>query len=187
MIVKICTKEDLNDIHNLLYSHEKIAGLLIEKPTLEEFKKKFSDDVITFGYYVNNELISFLITRKLSELPSWYVSMISSKNLNFFKFNNSGLADLFDAAVEYWESKNLYSFIFVQSVKHRNLLNGKITKSSNNLKKYQIPGATLEVIKKNSKSKSTLINKLCKNYTYPNDIIIKWVFRKDYLQENFKK
>jgi hypothetical protein len=112
--------------------------------------------------------------------------MISSKNSKIFNFEKSGFANLFDSAVEYWEKQNMFSFIFIQPVNHRNLLNGKITNASKNLKKYQIPGATLEVVKKGTISSSTLISKMCRNSTCTRDMIVKWVFRKDYLQEDFK-
>ena len=61
-----------------------------------------------------------------------------------------------------------------------------IMKLCKNLKNYQIPGATLEVIKKGNISSSTLINELCRNNTFTRDMIVKWVFRQDYLQEDFK-
>ncbi len=184
--VRLCNKIDIVDIYNILFSHNRIGGVHIDQPTIEEFEKRFTPDIITFGYFVDNVLVSFLTTRKLSEIPSWYVSMISSKNSKYFKCKESGIPNLFDLAVEYWENQGVFSFIFIQSVKHRNILNGNITKLSKNLKNYQIPGATLEVIKKDSVSTSSLISKLCKHTTFPEDKIVKWVFRRDYLQENFK-
>lgn len=184
--VRLCTKIDIVDIYNILFSHNRIGGIHIDQPTIEEFEKRFTPDIITFGYFVDNVLVSFLTTRKLSEIPSWYVSMISSKHSNFFNFKESGLSNLFDSAVEYWEKQGVFSFILIQSVKHRNILNGRIMKLCKNLTNYQIPGATLEVIKKDSLSTSTLISKLCKHTTFTEDKIVKWVFRQDYLQENFK-
>ena len=183
--VRLCTKLDIVDIYNILFSHDEIGGMYL-KETIEEFEKRFTDNVITFGYFVDGTLASFLITRKLMEIPSWYVLMISSKNSKIFNFKKSGFANLFDSAVEYWEKQYVFSFILIQSVNHRNLLNGRIMKLCKNLKNYQIPGATLEVIKKGNISSSTLINKLCRNNTYTRDMIVKWVFRQDYLQEDFK-
>ena len=184
--VRLCTKIDIIDVHRILFSHNRIGGIPVDQPTIEEFEKRFTDNVITFGYFVNGILISFLITKKLIEIPSWYVLMMSSKNSKIFNFKESGFANLFDSAVEYWEKQYVFSFIFIQPVNHRNFLNGKITNASKNLKKYQIPGATLEVIKKGTISSSMLISKLCKNNTFTRDMIVKWVFRQDYLQEDFK-
>ena len=49
-------------------------------------KTSLTDNVATFGYFVDGTLTSFLITKKLIEIPSWYVLMISSKNSKKFNF-----------------------------------------------------------------------------------------------------
>ena len=183
---RLCTEKDMESMYDIMYSHNKIAGIKINKPSFETFKNKFNSNIVTFGYFVDNRLTSFLVTRKLLEIPSWYVSMISVERSLFFDFEESGLSELFDAAIEYWENLEIFSFIFIQSVRHRNLLNGKILKFSKSLKNYQIPAPTIEIIKANTESQSSLIRELCKNNTYAEDKIVKWVFKKDHHQENFK-
>jgi hypothetical protein len=185
-MIRICNDQDLLEMYRILYSHNKIAGLDTPNTSFEDFKKKFNKDIITFGYFEDNKLVSFLITKKILEIPSWYVSMMSSEKSFYFDFEKSGLADLFDASAEYWETQGIFSFILIQSIRHRNLLNGRIAQYCKKLSEYQIPGATLEVIKKGTISSSSLISKLCNNNIFQEDKIVKWVFRQDYLQENFK-
>jgi hypothetical protein len=183
---RLCTEKDFESMYDMMYSHNKIAGIKINKPSFENFKNKFNSNILTFGYFVDNKLTSFLVTRKLLEIPSWYVSMISVERSLFFDFKKSGLPELFDTAITHWESQEIFSFILIQSIKHRNLLNGRILQHCKKLSNYQIPGATLEIIKQNTLSSSSLIRELCKNNVYDEDKIVKWVFRKDYHQENFK-
>ena len=115
--VRLCTKLDIVDIYNILFSYDKIGGMDL-KETIEEFEKRFTDNVATFGYFVDGTLTSFLITKKLIEIPSWYVLMISSKNSKKFNFKESGFANLFDSAVEYWEKQFVFSFMLILSLIH---------------------------------------------------------------------
>lgn len=184
--VRLCTYDDLDQVYEMIYNHTSVAGVKIDKQALAEFKLRFSKDIITFGFFKNNKLKSFLITRQLSEIPSWYITLWSTDQVTIKNLKNCGIPQLFDAAVDYWEKQNIFSFFFIQTVKHRNILNGRITSNSERLKEYEIPGATIEIIKKGELSKFTLINKLCKNNVSEKDRIVKWVFKKNHLQDEFK-
>jgi hypothetical protein len=178
---RLCTEEDFKSMYDIIYSHNKIAGLKVDRPSFEGFKNKFNNNIITFGFFINGVLNSFLVTRKIPEQSSWYVSMISVKQSSFFNFKESGLSELFDAAIEYWENLEIFSFIFIQSVRQRNFINAERLKISKILKNYHQPAMTIEIIKANTTSQFSLIRELCKNNIYPEDKIVKLLFKKDSL------
>jgi len=183
MPIKLCNcVNDASQIYDIVHQRTKVAGRPINKSrSKEEFIQFLLTNTITFGYFDDEELLSFLVTKGLTELPAWHVLLIGTKHRqDKFNIKNSNIPDVIDAALDYWESQNIFSITFVQPRKHRNHINGiSIATVSEKMKKYTNPAATLEIIKKGENSKFSLINSLNRDLTFPHDMIVKWSFRLD--------
>lgn len=182
-VFQIKSKRDLTQVYEMLFSHKIISGTEIDPMPMDEFYQKFSKKIITFGFFENGELQSFIITRKLEEISCWFIQMMSVKNRNVFNYEQSKLAELFDAALEYWESKNVFLWIVIQSIKHRSVLNTGISNLSKKTKDYQIPGVTLEIIKKGTVSTNSLVYKCTKGIPSTKDQVVKLVYHKSKLYD----
>lgn len=183
MTVRLCTeRKDISQIYDILHQRKKVAGRPINTSrTKEEFIHLILNNAITFGYFQDDELISYVVTKELKELPAWHVLLVGTKyQQDNFQIKESRIPDVADATIEYWESKDIFSITFIQPRKHRNYINGiNIATISDRMKMYTNPAATLEVIKKGELSKYSLINSLNQNLTFPHDMVVKWSFKLD--------
>lgn len=182
---RLLTEEDYPLVYDLIYSHNIIAGLTVERPAFEVFVNKISKDDRLFGHFKDGELTAFLGTKLLKSLPSWYFSMLSSKRKqDYFDIRKTGIVEVVDTAIEYWESQGIFSMFTIQSLKHRRVLTDQLKKySPGRFSQYQVPAPTVEVIKAGTLSNSLLIRSMCQDNIFDEDKIVKWIFRKDYLHE----
>jgi hypothetical protein len=179
---RLLTENDHEQVYELIYSHSIIAGIKVEKPSLEDFKNKIQPEDIMFGHFEDTKLVALLSSRALKSFPSWFIVMLTSKRRqDYFDIRKTGLVEVMDKAIEYWEDCGIYSIFTIQSVKHRRILTDQLKKySPGRFSQYQVPAPTVEVIKKGTESKSLVIKNMCQGNVYDEDKIVKWIFRKDF-------
>lgn len=183
-MIKLCNSpEEFSQIYDILNSRKRVAArnLTTLRPK-EEFIEKYSKNLITYAFFENNRIISYLSSKLLKEIPSWYVYLIGTRDkLDRFNIAKTKISQVVDATLDHWEKRNINSVVFLQSMSHRKHLNGEqISKISDKMKNYTNPAATLEIIKKGESSKFSLINNtICQGIVYPTDIVVKWSFKKD--------
>jgi len=181
-MIRDYSEEYLPQMYELLFSHRKITGTLIEdlahKPTLEEFGQRFTSHVKTLLYFKDDELISFMSTRRLEEFPSWFISIATSKARRVFNPKESGFIELFSGMLDYWEEQGLTSFFMVQPRTHSFLVNMIVGEHIPKVSNYLIPAFVVETIPKGERSKNTMIDKMLKHNSFNEEIIVKWVHRK---------
>jgi hypothetical protein len=178
--------DDYCQMFDIFYSRNKFAGRTLDrKLPLETFIEKVSKNLITYGYFENDQLKSFLSSKLLKEIPSWYVYMIGiKKEKNIFDLEKTGLSLVVDHCLSYWEQQGINSIIFIQSIKHRAHINGiNISEISEKMKEYTNPAATLEIIKKGERSEFSLIKSLMQDNVFPTDIVVKMSFKKDLFKD----
>jgi hypothetical protein len=181
-MIREYTEQDLPQMYDLLFSHRKITGTLIEdlvqKPTMEEFAKRFTSHVKTLLYFKDNELVSFISSRRLEEFPSWYISIITSKPQRKFNVTDSGFTELFSHTLEYWENQGLNSFFLAQPKTHSFLLNVLVGDLVPKVNDYLVPAFVVEVVPKGTRSNNSVVDKLLKHNTFNEDMVVKWVHKK---------
>lgn len=183
MTVRICTsREDISQLYDILQQRKKVAGRPINTSrTKDEFIDWILPHAITYGYFNGEELISFLVSKGLKEIPAWHIFLIGTKyQQEKFDIKESKFPEITDATLEYWESQNIFSFTCIQPRYHRGYISGmSVATVSEKMKEYTLPAATLEIIKKGEKSKFDLINTLNQQLTFNHDMVVKWCFKKD--------
>lgn len=189
MIKLITTDEDHKLVYDLMTEHTRIASRVVEHNTFEQYIDRVRvKNPVTFGYFDDNgNLMSFLISATLSAIPSWFFVLVTTKKTTRFNMGTSGIPDLIEATVNYWEDKGINSFLYIQSVTHRSYINGEQMKKhlppEAKFHDYLAPGVTLELLKANSRSKFSLIDGLCQESLFPTDVVIKWTFKKSLMQD----
>lgn len=172
----------LMEMYQLLFSHRKITGTLIEdlkqKPTFEEFCVRFPPAVKTFLYFKDDELISFMCSRELGEFPSWYVSMVTAKPQKVFNPKTNGLSELFNATFGYWNTTELSSFFVIQPKTHAFIMNPIVLEDVPEAKVYDLPSVIITTIPKGERCKYSIIDKMLKHNTYNEDMVVKWGHKK---------
>lgn len=181
-MIREFSEEYLPQMYELLFSHRKITGTLIEdlvqKPTLEEFGKRFTKNVKTLLYFKDDELISFISSRRLEEFPSWYISIITTKPQRKFNTINTGFVELFSQSLDYWEEQGLTSFFLAQPKTHSFLLNVLVGDLVPKVNDYLVPAFVIETVPKGTRSTNSVVDKLLKHNTFNEDMVVKWVHRK---------
>lgn len=183
-MIKLCTTADeISQIYDILENRKRVSARNLESLSpRNEFIERFLKHLTTYAYFEDGKITAFLSSALLKEIPSWYVFLVGTRDKQgMFDIKNTKIPDVVDATLEHWESKNIFSVVFSQSVTHRSKLNGEsIATVSEKMKEYTNPGATLEVIPKGELSKFSMINdRICQGVRFPTDMVIKWSFRKD--------
>ena len=183
-MIKLCTTaEEISQIYDILNSKKRVAGRNVKefKPK-NEFIEKFLTNLVTYAYFEKGKIVSYLSSKLLKELPAWHVFLVGTDNYQQkFNISDTKISEVVDATLDHWESRDIFSVVFLQARFHRSHINGEnISKLSDRMKNYTNPAATLEIIKKGEKSKFTLINDtLCQGIVFPKDMVVKWSFKKD--------
>jgi hypothetical protein len=189
MIKQIVTEEDYKLVHELITAHDKIATRIVEHKTFDEFMHNVrAKNPVTIGYFNDDgNLVSMLMSAALSAIPSWFFVLVTTRKSARFDMGQSGIPNLIEATVNYWENNGINSFLYIQSMTHRSYINGEEMKKhlppDAKFHDYMSPGVTLELIKANTKSKFSLINGLCQDSLYPTDVIIKWTFKQSLMRD----
>jgi hypothetical protein len=189
MIKQIITEEDYRLVHDLTTEHNRIASRIVEHKSFDEFMNRVkAKNPVTIGYFDNNgNLMSMLMSAPLSAIPSWFFVLVTTRKTSRFNMSTSGIPELIEATVSYWEDKGINSFLYIQSTTHRSYINGEEMKkhlpSNAKFHDYMAPGVTLELLKANTRSKYSLIDSLCQESLFPKDVIIKWTFKKSLMQD----
>lgn len=170
--VRSADHQDYSTLYYLLTLHNKVAKeAQISYLTFEDFQDKIKN-IVTFLFEENGLINSFMITFKLQELPIWVVRLVVTRPTDkWFKPESNGIADLYDYAINYWESQGLTAFGYVQPKSHFQSGNKRIRKASKKLQSYT--GFTLYEYQKNKVIEHSLSKKIAGVDLYMNDVVIR--------------
>jgi hypothetical protein len=132
--------------------------------------------VVTYCHFVDNTMTSFMISHCLEELPTWIVRLVCGKKSTFFNPKKVGICALYDSTINYWESKELKNFLYVQPSIFLSAGNSMTRSGSTKLQEYVPYNYCL--IKANTTSSFPLIRKIMVDNTFEEDMIARWCFKK---------
>jgi hypothetical protein len=177
MHIRICEPDDYSEIYHLCAEHKKFARRVLRtRLSIEEVTRIIGPNVVIFGCFENKKLISFMATKKLHTVPAWYMILVVCKHGNpMFNAATNGIAELYNAAIKFWESEELFNFVYVQP--------SSFTKSANTrqhsieLQRYSV--FTMYEIPKNKKTMYPFINSFVGNTISPVDQVVRWCYRNE--------
>jgi hypothetical protein len=172
-MIRICTLNDFLELYEILKSKKKISGanrsLTID---FNRFSQWFgAENRRCFAFVVDEQIVSFLLTKRSSFDSHWIVEMIASRRVcNIFDDKKYGHSKLYDAAVAYWEAKGLTRFMYIQPLTFATF-NSKVRQNSKALQEYST--ADMMVVPKNTAPDDPIVRELTMNLTFPNDMIVR--------------
>lgn len=178
MYVRICDEADFQKIYELCAEHSKFSRRVLQnRMSFTDVKRILTADVVPFGYFNDdNELIAFMVTKRLLLLPAWYMSMVVCKKGNArFDASTNGIAALYDTAIPYWETYGIANFIYVQPTSFAASANTRA--HSTELRKYAV--FDMCVIPKHKRVDSILINNLVNQQVFPVDQTVRWCYKNE--------
>jgi hypothetical protein len=162
MDIKISTEEkDLFELYKILYDHQRFAKSKLNHRSFESFLEKIDDTTFPFMCFKDNVLVSSLISVQVKEMPMWFMNtVITRKGVSYrFDAKKNGLSLLFDEALKYWETRDIYNMLYVQPKIYMNSANDSVLYNSPYLlQNYK--GYTLAEFLPNEDIKFSLIKKL---------------------------
>ena len=156
--IRFCTKDDLQEIIEIVNENKSIYGIDIKTSGIQDFHIKgiklfFEtpiEEVKIVGCFVKKKLISFSLMRFWEAMPVWAASMMYSRLDKFDKKNNELLLILgTKKMIEYAESKNVYNFYMV--TRYSNIRKRWNLIMSENFPEYTV--AEVEILEPFEKSK----------------------------------
>lgn len=171
---RIAQSKDYATMYNILLGKKRIASQVQhDYPKFDTFTAKLQqDNVVSFVYESEDNIMGFLISYSLTELPMWVLRLHVFQTLDhFYNPVKNGMRDLYDYVINYWEVQGLNSFIYLQPVKHTKLQNVPLRNSSQLLKTYT--SFDLCKIKKNNFINYTLVEKIAGTTSFQTDMSLR--------------
>lgn len=175
---RLAESTDYADMYNILIGKKRIASQIQQDyPKFDMFTNKLQqDNVVSFVYELEDNIVGFLISYSLPELPMWVLRLHVFKTLNnFYNPIKNGMKDLYDFVITYWEAQGLTSFIYLQPVNHTKSQNVSLRNSSQLLKTYT--SFDLYKIKKNKCINYTLVEKIAGTNFFQTDMSLRLHFK----------
>ena len=171
--VRIAEPKDYPVLYNLLFDHRKIGKEPEnENLSLNEFQNKLKNNIIIFLCEENSIINSYMITFKLFEFPIWIMRLIVTRPItSFYNPETTGIANLYDHAIEYWESHGLTTFTYVQPKTYIKSANHRLRKVSKKLQTYT--SFTLYQYNANQVIDHPLSKKIAGRDVFTNDVVIR--------------
>lgn len=176
MVIKEYSPEYFGQLSALIKDHGTIARREIDDLSFEYLKTGLTEPGIkTYCCFENDELISFMISSKLSDFPTWFVRLVCTKKTNFFRPDKIGICALYDTTISYWESLGFRNFMYIQPYIFMSRGNNDTRKGSPKLQEYK--PHNYSVIPAHARSEHAFINKVVGNRVFPEDMIVRWCFK----------
>lgn len=188
-MIKILNHLDFNDALAIAGLRARISGLTskIDTEIAKTYFLKNTEGKVAFGYYENNELISWLaIKLHESKLRGkfWVVSFLFSKKFrNVFSFNNVEIKSLFQQVFVYTEELGYYDFYYSVGKRVMNVYERQWKKNNFfTVGRYEL--TTLAVISSNTKPETELYWVLMNQEFKDDSIVIKKRSLKEHLRNS---
>ena len=119
-MIKLLTKEHKEDLKRITISHDKHAGVTTTEAGADHFwsESNFSQlyleesnpTYLCWGYFENDQLISYLNMQFNTARPVWYLQKVVSDANAESTVPMKGIADLMSHAINFAESKYLFEY-----------------------------------------------------------------------------
>lgn len=178
MPVRLADPNDYKVLYDLLISHKRVAKENRTEISLSDFIDKITDDLKIFVCEKDRDIISYMVTFQITEVPIWVMRLLVTKSV--FKMYNpkeNGIAELYDFVIDYWESVGLSAFAYAQPKSYIKSANSKVKQVSQRLQKYS--SFTLFEYQKNRFIEHSVSKKIAGCDIYTNDVVIRMHYKNE--------
>ena len=138
-MLKIADNSDFPKIYELVGSKNKIFETSFGINRYEDFCTKLSssDSIKIFLNFDDDVLNGILFTRSIVKVfPAWYSHLIITRTGLKLKTSHTCQAQLYDCAIEFFETNQLTTFFYIQPIRYERFLNTPVRQYSQKLKLY---------------------------------------------------
>lgn len=168
--------EYFDQLAGLMKEHGSIARRELKDYSYENLSESLKHpNAITFCCFEEEKMTSFMVSSLLKEHPTWFVRIVCAKKTSLFNPVKVGICALYDSTIEYWESRGLTNFLYIQPEIFMSSGNSMTRKGSPKLQEY-VPH-NYYTVKAGEECKYGFLKNLLGNVVFEENMIARWCFK----------
>jgi hypothetical protein len=159
-------------LYNMMVARGKIAARKMDKPIeYSSFVARMRKTLNScFVCAKGSSIVSYVVTADSQVLPAWYFRfVVTDPSLRKFDSSVNGVGMLYDAAIDYWETQGLFSFVYFQPKSYMESANDVVVEGSERIKNYI--GFTWAELPPNTEGSTQIIREMAAGVTFDKPMV----------------